>query len=1222
MRKFSFLFAFLLSVMGVTQAWAQQTLTLTYGEDDGVTGTNYNTYIPFREIETQEYYQVTEFVLPASELTAMSGKYITQIQFQTYESSIQYQPTVEFYIQEVNNSEVSTSFTSIENALKVFNGKISVTSDRRMTIQFNEAYYYQGGNLLVTCHLTGLVSVLYGSIGNINFIGGKQNTNTAVYGESKSSVSSITSGTIQNFLPNVSFTYINYPTPTNVTVSGITSSSVTIGCTTNANTCNVRYKAAGDADWTVVENVSIPHTISSLQPATNYEVQVQAVNGENVSDWTSSENFTTDCATIIVDAANSFTEDFSSSTFPPACWSLINSGTYKWTRNASGMAYSGYYGDVYLVMPPISVTDNMKLSFNSYFNYASDYDKSSVVISANGSSAEDFTETLYTFTKDELPSSSSTALNKVLDLSQFAGQVVNIAFKYEGSNAHAWYVDDVNVYCEAPQDTYTVVGAFNNEASFFGAAWDPTHEANDMTLGADGNYTLSFENVALEAGTILYKVVKNHDWANGEWGFGNNNADYGVNEAGVYNITFTFNPDHAIDGNNYLKCEVTPVPVNATIESVVFSYGKTGENWTNLALTESNGSYRGTLDLSNVTENQNFKLNVNNNIWLGTNQFTLVDEESLVTLGSNYGDDLTLNVAEFSTYTITATWVEGVDAAAGWTLTIVGDEVRPQQTYTASLKFTNDAWDMVKVYAWKNVNGTDKVYTAAWPGDELTADANGVYTWTYTGIDAPAMIQFNDGTNNHQEEFVFENGKLYEVAYTAPKEYGIDVTFGYSFNLPTGWYYDETTAAGWETYQNGDGYMGYANQYWANTDDNDVTVWETPVIGVSGTDDVLNISCYKWAPSGYNANFDDSDVVLKVMYSTDKENWITAASFDNNSFATQYVLETKTVSGIPAGNYFFRFEINNIAFDYLKGFSKAENSTYTVSLENAAGWNDVRAYAWSGEEGKETKFLGNWPGAAMTQGEGNVWTLTFEAPLAPAKIIFNNNNDGKQTADFVFEAGKTYTNATVLALTEAATENEVVAGAYDEVTVEFTMGAGKFAAICLPFATTTTALGEGVKAWAFTGYTDGNIDLSTTTELAAATPYIIYAANGINGLTFQNVTIESNEAGKVEQDAATFQGSYVKMPAGTMIGMYGVTPDGMIQKAGLGASMKAFRAYFEDIKQNAKLVCDGMIIGEATGIDTIENAELTGELYDLQGRRVNNAQKGIYIQNGKKFVVK
>ena len=197
----------------------------------------------------------------------------------------------------------------------------------------------------------------------------------------------------------------------------------------------------------------------------------------------------------------------------------------------------------------------------------------------------------------------------------------------------------------------------------------------------------------------------------------------------------------------------------------------------------------------------------------------------------------------------------------------------------------------------------------------------------------------------------------------------------------------------------------------------------------------------------------------------------------------------------------------------------------------------------------------------------------------------------------------------------------MVAGTYDEVTVEFTMGAGKFAAICLPFATTTTALGEGVKAWAFNGY-DGNISLTTTNDLEAGKPYVVYAANGVNGFNFQNVTIASNEAGSVEQGAATFQGSYVKMDGSALTGKFGVTPEGMIKKAGEGASMKAFRAYFEGITPNAKLACDGVIIGEATGIDTIENAALTGELYDLQGRRVNNAQKGIYIQNGKKFVVK
>jgi hypothetical protein len=44
---------------------------------------------------------------------------------------------------------------------------------------------------------------------------------------------------------------------------------------------------------------------------------------------------------------------------------------------------------------------------------------------------------------------------------------------------------------------------------------------------------------------------------------------------------------------------------------------------------------------------------------------------------------------------------------------------------------------------------------------------------------------------------------------------------------------------------------------------------------------------------------------------------------------------------------------------------------------------------------------------------------------------------------------------------------------------------------------------------------------------------------------------------------------------------------------------------------------------EVTGIEEIfSNAQENGEMFNLQGIRVNNAQKGIYIQNGKKFVVK
>lgn len=404
----------------------------------------------------------------------------------------------------------------------------------------------------------------------------------------------------------------------------------------------------------------------------------------------------------------------------------------------------------------------------------------------------------------------------------------------------------------------------------------------------------------------------------------------------------------------------------------------------------------------------------------------------------------------------------------------------------------------------------------------------------------------------------------------------------------------------------------------------------------------LYISAKRYASSS------NAEVGMNVYYKENESDSFTAdkvVSFDLTGLngSTYQFFE---VSGLPAGELYLDFNGKNLYIQEIYGLKEA---TKTVYLNPTEIWNKDGArfalYAWKGEgsnkiedwtnftavEGADGKFeatindaytsiiLARMNGAAEVNSWNNVWNQTeditgenfYDGAIYTITSI-DGGNDGKST----------YTlGGSTLVLSENDEESKVVAGAYDEVTVEFTMGAGKFAAICLPFATTTTALGEGVKAWAFTGYTDGNIDLSTTTELAAATPYIIYAANGIDGLTFQNVTIESNEAGKVEQ-GAIFQGSYVKMPAGTMIGKYGVTPEGMIKKAGEGASMKAFRAYFEGIKQNAKLACDGVIIGEATGIDTIENAELTGELYDLQGRRVNNAQKGIYIQNGKKFVVK
>ena len=62
-----------------------------------------------------------------------------------------------------------------------------------------------------------------------------------------------------------------------------------------------------------------------------------------------------------------------------------------------------------------------------------------------------------------------------------------------------------------------------------------------------------------------------------------------------------------------------------------------------------------------------------------------------------------------------------------------------------------------------------------------------------------------------------------------------------------------------------------------------------------------------------------------------------------------------------------------------------------------------------------------------------------------------------------------------------------------------------------------------------------------------------------------------------------------------------------------------FKAYIAADSNGAKVLDFG---NEATGINTIENGAENGAVYNLQGQRVNKAQKGVFIQNGKKVVLK
>ncbi|GAB1419663.1 hypothetical protein MASR2M12_24280 [Bacteroidales bacterium] len=166
-----------------------------------------------------------------------------------------------------------------------------------------------------------------------------------------------------------------------------------------------------------------------------------------------------------------FSENFDASTFPPLGWNVFdvdNGDQVKtWARTTSqnhtvGGTASAYhiYGpatqteDGWLVTPkiPLPAGISIELAFWSYIAYPTYYGKNSVLISTNSNNptSGDFTE-VWTIASVTTPWAEA-----LVDLSAYAGQEVFIAFRYQGSDAHSWYLDDVAVYQKMVNPTLVV----------------------------------------------------------------------------------------------------------------------------------------------------------------------------------------------------------------------------------------------------------------------------------------------------------------------------------------------------------------------------------------------------------------------------------------------------------------------------------------------------------------------------------------------------------------------------------------------------------------------------------------------------------------------------------------------------------------------------------------------------------------------------------------------
>ena len=190
------------------------------------------------------------------------------------------------------------------------------------------------------------------------------------------------------------------------------------------------------------------------------------------------------------------------------------------------------------------------------------------------------------------------------------------------------------------------------------------------------------------------------------------------------------------------------------------------------------------------------------------------------------------------------------------------------------------------------------------------------------------------------------------------------------------------------------------------------------------------------------------------------------------------------------------------------------------------------------------------------------------------------------------------------------------------------IAAGAYVTTYLPTGTTAAAV-DGLTVYEFTGVDGGNITFTKKDAgtVAALTPCVLhnntdapiaYVAEGTG-----DFDLRSNAGvGTVTHDPVTFKGNLMTISGtGVEWGLQGATTGVTLGQIGTGAKIGAFRAYFTGLTAPTPA---RFFDGETTKIGTIKaNGEVeVNEVYNLNGQRVMNPTKGLYIVNGKKVAIK
>ena len=359
-----------------------------------------------------------------------------------------------------------------------------------------------------------------------------------------------------------------------------------------------------------------------------------------------------------------------------------------------------------------------------------------------------------------------------------------------------------------------------------------------------------------------------------------------------------------------------------------------------------------------------------------------------------------------------------------------------------------------------------------------------------------------------------------------------------------------------------------------------------------------------------------------------------AAGWGNeNGWTIQY---QKTCT-LPAGSYVIKVAARSSGGTTSLVSCTATDKTITLPNLGSPGRGITTSgvASWSDEDTFANGDVRQAANAPTVGGKGSGWQWRF--------LPFTLTEQTEVTMTFYAEASTQYqwmsiADGELLSTTklaqdvayDEAADNTITNTIIADVTIARNIKEG-FNTVCLPFTLTANqvaaAFGTGTEVYAFS---EASADPKQATinfnkgdgSITANVPVLVKATVKSSEQIFEGVQIVAAEA-KVDGTNFDFVGTYAPNTIEALDYFIG---NGAIYKSEGNTSIKGFRAYIYNKNKNitgdsqeVKLYIDGI----ATRISEINGADVEqGATYTIAGQRVQKAQKGLYIVNGKKVLVK